>query len=187
MATVHTYIAKNSLAFKPNPWVQIQGFVSLFEKSVIEMAREDTKGLATWMRDEVKSRVYNQTFDHAPLSKRYLAWKKKKGLDQRVLIATNDYIRLIDVVPTASSVKTKETTTWAVGPPEGIHQPSGLRYKDLARILEFGSKKANVPPRPHWRPVWSIAIRRGEGILKNVKNKSLRIVRKWARSKGRKV
>lgn len=181
--TVHTFRAKSFAELGGQPWELITGILKVFGKSVVEMASENTKGLAIWMRNEVKSRVYNQTFDHTPLNERYLEWKKKTKLDTRILVATNDYIRLIEATPTASAESGNEA--WAVGPPEGVHQPSGLRYKDLAKIHEFGSKKQRIPPRPVWRPVWSVAVRRGQGLLRNIGREAMRTTRRYARSKGR--
>jgi hypothetical protein len=44
-----------------------------------------------------------------------------------------------------------------VGVPVTSYHHSGLPMKVLARIHEFGSSKASVPARPHWRPMVAMA------------------------------
>jgi hypothetical protein len=122
------------------------------EESMDELAEE--------IYETVGENIQNQTLRLAPLAPAYLAWKRRRGLDTRILVATTDYVRAVQTfvpVKLAKSYQPGQTwplgnKTWVVGPPEGIHNPSGLSYDSLARRLEYGVVEARLPPRPHWRP-----------------------------------
>lgn len=107
----------------------------------------------------LRTDIEHQSFNHKPLSPRYLAWKKAMKLDPRILIATKTYIRALKAPdPQAETYRVGQTPTqkqWVIGPPKGTHQPSGLPYVTLARRLEFGVVSRNLPPRPHWRPTFA--------------------------------
>jgi len=44
----------------------------------------------------------------------------------------------------------------------GTHGPSGLPLGQLARILELGNARHNIPPRPHWGPTVRQIVKRFE-------------------------
>ena len=110
--------------------------------------REELEMTADLMVEYLREVILGQKYNWRPLSEEYLEWKKEQGLDDRILIATGDYVDSIQVR------KTKRGTgvQIQVGVPAGIHEPSGLPYRTLARIMEFGSSTRGVPARPHWRP-----------------------------------
>jgi len=95
-------------------------------------------------------------FDFEPLTTAYARYKLRNGLDGRTLIATGDYVRSIEIFRS----ETKEAgITYRVRTKPGRHY-SGLTFGELARVHEFGSSKAHIPARPHWRPVGSMALKR---------------------------
>jgi hypothetical protein len=130
-------------------------FINVFKHSVAAMADEAMGELAVYISQELKTRIRKQSFAHRPLSRRYVEYKKKAKLDPRILIASGNYVNAIS----ARKRKLRGDLVWTVGVPDTIHGPSGMSYTQLARILEFGSAKRGIPPRPHWRPVWAIALR----------------------------
>ena len=103
-----------------------------------------------------------------PLSPEYLEWKKKKGLDTRILIATGQYLDSFKVYRSGNS--------WVAGvDKERLHYFEGktVRMGDLAKWLEFGTRK--MPPRPHWRPAFDY-------VSKNIRY----FWNKFLKEKGRK-
>lgn len=129
-------------------------------------AEEAMDELSEEFYEHLGKNIEAQTLRMAPLSPAYLAWKRRMGLDTRILVATTDYLRALSThvpVKIADSYQPKDkwpqgAKTWTVGPPEGTHRPSGLSYEDLARRLEYGVVEAKLPPRPHWRPTFSLMV-----------------------------
>lgn len=108
-----------------------------------------SKDLVTEFRDNIRKNV----FDMAPLSPRYKAWKIRKGLDRRILIAQKKYIQAIGYENTPYGVRIgvmKGFRVDKIKKKDGTTQKKVIRYKDLVRWLEYGTTK--MPPRPHWRP-----------------------------------
>lgn len=98
----------------------------------------------------------NVPFDHEPLSPAYARYKLRNGLDGRILLAMGDYVNSIEVFRS----ETKEAgITYRVRNKPGRHY-SGLTYQQLGLVHEFGSSKAGIPARPHWRPVASLVLKR---------------------------
>jgi hypothetical protein len=105
---------------------------------------------------EVQLYVWDQTGAGSwpPLSHAWLQTKIREGLDERMLVAAGDYYAAIKARKKAGGSKVE------VGLPDDAHPSSGLPYKELGRILEYGHRgfkqvgEGLIPPRPHWRPVW---------------------------------
>lgn len=167
---------KRRTAKKGKPGVQMRGyerivnFVEIFEAQVVDIAAEELEAAAKRYSAEVRGIIRNQSYNHVPLNQAYLESKKKKGLDPRILIATADYVNKIKAKRVKGAGK---EVSYRVGPPMGIHKPSGLPYKTLARIHEFGSDDGRIPARPVWRPSWSAFVRReGKKVVRTVKAKA---------------
>jgi hypothetical protein len=105
-----------------------------------EMAKE--------FADDLKELIERQLFAWVPLSSGYARYKRRMGLDPRILIATGRYVNSIEPQPDGKG-------GWVIGVPDEPLSP-GSRYtlKDLARWLEFGTQ--HMPARPHWRPAMNI-------------------------------
>lgn len=104
-----------------------------------------------------------------PLSPRWAAFKRRRGLDGRTLIATGHYIRNLRTLYTLN--RHRRTHTWTVGAPAGLRArtPDGkvadITLRALAAAQEFGGR--NLPARPHWRPFWTVAnVRLRQAILR---------------------
>lgn len=106
----------------------------------------------------VRDAIYYQQYQWVPLSKRYLAWKKRVHRDERIYLATHEFVQSIQVIPS----KEGESVGFVVGLPDKIHVDSGLPIRKLAAIHEFGSPKRNIPARPLWRPTWERFRREAE-------------------------
>ncbi len=157
----------------PRSYRTVKNLINIFENSSTKVFQTFGKKQSEELMNKVKNALLNQTIRHKPLSPAYLEQKRRQGLDTRILIATGDYVESI----TVTKEKIRKRTVWRIGVPENkIHAPSGLPYKILARIHEFGSKKRNIPARPHWRPVYSAYIREFPKTLKTVKKDMVRDV-----------
>ena len=120
----------------------------------------DNSGLSVAKKPSKKSKgegvgESKAPLDLEPLSKRYADDKRNQGLDGRILLARGDYINNIEVVRNETQ---DGGITYRVRLVPGRH-PSGFTFRVLGRILEFGSLKTSLPPRPHWRPVGEQAFR----------------------------
>ena len=79
-----------------------------------------------------------------PLSERYKALKKRKGLSEKTLIATSTYFQSI------TSWTTKQAIY--VGVKRNVKNKDGEEVANIAKVHEYGSVKRNIPARPLWKP-----------------------------------
>lgn len=128
---------------------------NVFRHQPVDILKGTLKQVAHEFKRDLKQRIREQDFGNdigerkwPPLNPQYLKWKKAQGLDERMLIATGRYLKSIWVMKRYYG----RNLSWQIGVRKQIHGPSGLPYPVLARILEYGSKKRRIPPRPHWRP-----------------------------------
>ena len=105
-----------------------------------------------------KKRILKQefkSFKEIPLSPAWVARKLRAHRDLRVMLATHHYTNSIKIF-------TRKGADGATLVYIGFDKRANARnlkgevipfklYK-LARVQEYGSAKANVPSRPHWRP-----------------------------------
>lgn len=109
-------------------------------------------------------------FPFKRLSKAYARYKFRNGLDGRILLATGDYINAIEVFRS----DTKEATvTYRVRLKPGVHN-SGMSFTKLGLIHEFGSARAKIPARPHWRPVGAEVLKRFSKLPQSVRADGIR-------------
>ncbi len=111
------------------------------------------RDLAEEFADDLRALIERQLIAWVPLTKEYKNYKRRMGLDPRILIATGRYIHAIQPIQQLDG-------SWVVGVPDEPLRP-GSRYtlKDLARWLEYGTR--TMPARPHWRPaknVWQTKL-----------------------------
>lgn len=151
----------------------------------------------------VKEEINFQSPAWPPLNEEYKKWKDKMGLDTDMLKATQAYWNAIAVQEkrdsrgrfTSYSDVTDPIFSIRVGLPFSNHpvlqeeeggsvsdNKEGLRYDELAAILEYGTER--IPARPHWAPAFrrwksqhlrtvkaritSLVVRRVDKTLKNV-------------------
>lgn len=142
----------------------IRPLLRVVEETVVEVAAAMA---AEFMEDEAESfkeRILEQRFrsfvaiyypkSGTNLSPRWLRRKELAGADSRTMVATGHYVRRIRVF----SRKHLRGREWRIGfgaqdqarNLEG--KPIPLALDLLAKTHEFGSVKASIPARPHWRP-----------------------------------
>lgn len=132
----------------------LEDLTSLIEQLVAEewdeIKASNGQRIATKFKLDLTSRIKLQAFSNwPPLSPQYKAYKAKRGLDPRTLIARMDYLRAIRVRHQRTQ---KGDDEYTVGLPQQARHYSGLTYNQLAAVHEYGSKDRRVPARPHWRP-----------------------------------
>lgn len=128
-------------------------FITVFNKKLLIRANKETREFAKGIAAEAKSIIKEQRYNWPPLSDNYLNYKLNKGLDDRIYIATGEYlIKGIGYFEKGGFI--------FVGPKPGIHKPSKLPYEYLGRILEYGTD--TIPARQLWRPLLSSTLRKSQ-------------------------
>lgn len=137
--------------------------LSVFEKNWGPLAMNTLVDHARKIKDNFVNTIKNNPIlTWPPLSPRYLAWKKRKGYDERIYIATSELINDVGVRVIGGKktsffgLFSKETPVKiTVGPSTGTHSRAKMSYEKLWRILEYGAftGKGYIPPRPIWRPM----------------------------------
>lgn len=142
-----------------------QGFETLFrrlEREALKAYREtvdvELRAYAMQFRRDLVTSVEQQRDPLEPLSPRWLAKKKRHGLDQRVLIASNEMLRNVRVAPLPRGAPLDgfviEPTRVRVKPYKFQKGHSTLTYWDLWSLHESGTDRMPA------RPVWSFAAKR---------------------------
>ena len=137
-------------------------FAKRFKKTAESVAWESVYDLADTERDLFANRILFQDFEdfrvifypesQTNLSPRWLRRKEIAGADSRTMLATHHYLRSIGVFTN------REKGQIRVGFHPSAHarnlkgETVSILLKDMARVHEFGSLKANIPARKHWRP-----------------------------------
>jgi len=125
-----------------------QNFSNVVKNAQVEVFKGELKRVAHEAKRDLKKRIADQAFKWKPLSPKYKARKERLGLDPRTLIATGKYLKSIRV----ASRMYGNNLSYQLGTRKDTHGPSGLPYIELARLMEYGSRKRKLPARPHWRP-----------------------------------
>lgn len=154
---------RNRGSFKVKGSRKVKEFFNTMPKTTVKVSGDWVRKEARGLRDELKRAIRKQEFDWVALSPAYAAMKKREGLDSRIYIAEGAYLNAIVV----RRRPLRDKVVFTVGVLPGRHY-SGLTYVALARIHEFGSRKANIPARPLWRPIWSRWVRKAPQKLKNL-------------------
>lgn len=126
-------------------------------------------------------------FHRVPLSRAYLLWKIRNGLDERTMIATAHYVDTIQVMRR----KTIRGVLYRIGfPPnarardkDGNILPITLAF--LAKLHEYGSMDARIPARPHWRPHLQAMEQRATVVRDAVARQVGLRLRKYLKPRGR--
>jgi len=144
---------------------------------VLAKTEGHTLAFANTIRDRLRTRIERQqfqSFKRHPLKPATIERKKQRGLDTRVMIATEEYKNAIAVHRTPDGIK--------VGFAEGeVHKDSGLKMTTIARIHDRGTH--TVPARPHWRPTFEEVKREKRKVARDINTDVVREVRKRLKTK----
>ncbi len=110
----------------------------------------------------------NQDLEWQSLTEKYLKRKAKKGLSNKILIATSDYMQSITSFATENEV--------FAGVRKNVSNSEGDDLVSIAAVHEFGND--NMPERPLWRPVHKETIE----WLRKTKMFSEEVYKEWAKN-----
>lgn len=135
--------------------------VDVLNEAVIPVAKSNTEDVANEICQEVKDKILDGSFNFentAPLNSEYAKRKEKEYPGKPILVRSEEYINSIEVQPTTDG------KGFTVGVADNIHfgeeGQEPMMARDLAHQLEYGNPSINLPPRPHWRPVYAKYRRR---------------------------
>jgi hypothetical protein len=156
--------------------------------------------------DAFKHKIETQQFDSfrfRPLQSWYVAMKRRLRRDTRVMIATGEYLKSIQVweVPRQSrdalgrfgtNTRSANVHMWTIGIPLSARvrdmftrQLTNVPMVVLAKEQEYGSSKGHVPARPHWHPFFMEMVTkdapRFAATVAPVVSKAIRATMKGAR------
>lgn len=156
-----------------------QRFLTVLEDSPVFIAADYLEEIAQDMADDVVKYIEKQPHYWPVLKERYREWKLRNELDERMLIATGDYIDSIGI----QQIKRGKGVQIRVGVPNKTIEDTDLKYDQLARIHEYGTE--TIPARPHWRPVFN-KWRRRKGVmsrklLKDIEEEIIKEVKKMVK------
>lgn len=142
--------------------VDSRSFVGVFAQHARVAADAFTREVAEELQAYLVEVIESQRYKWKPLSEAYKDSKRRKGLDDRIYIATGFFLKSITVWEDKSGIH--------VGfEPGTVHPGSGMDIAVLARILEFGSARAQIPARPLWRPAISAVRRRRKNLQRRLR------------------
>ena len=122
---------------------QLRFLIRGTEVKLRELRERMPEAWAHRVHHKLVDNVRKDRFNLPSNNPRYLRWKQAHGRSSKVLIATGEYIKSIEVRRIGKN--------WWVGIPQGLmHTNSDLLMSDLAKILEFGSPAKGIPSRPLW-------------------------------------
>jgi len=114
--------------------------------------------------------IERQPSSWPPLSDKYKRYKSKKGYSNLMLRRTGDMINRITSYATPEMV--------FIGVKKNVKYKNGEEIANVAAVMEFGSKKRNIPLRPFLSPAHSVMLRKireerlfQKMLLENLKKK----------------
>lgn len=131
-------------------------FVQVFEESARATAERFLKLQSETLTRQLRDAILGQKYNWYPLDPKYLRRKVRQGFDPRILVRTKQYVESLQV---SDPEQIENGILYRVEVPDEDHN-SGLPFRELARIMEFGRRDGKKPyARPHWRPTWGIFVR----------------------------
>jgi len=141
-------------------------------EAAVETAQSGLVSYAQQQRDLFVRKIEEQKFasfrvifypeSGTNLSPRWLARKAYKGADERTAIATGHYVSQIKVFTKKPRRKPFEVRVGfdprvRARDLDGEVKPATLNL--VARVLEHGSERMQIPARPHWGPHFNVMRR----------------------------
>lgn len=171
-----------------NTLKRARDFVEKLRERLGKASDDEVKKAAYDFVNHLKNTVYQQRYKWTPLSEEYLQWKRKKGRDTRILLATHEYIQSIRVIRNEVGSWHDETKViyYEIGLPDIVHRDSGMPLRKLAAIHEFGVPKRNIPARPLWQPAMKeFSKSTSKKVLKRIKVRALKEAKILSKEIGR--
>lgn len=130
-------------------WKALENIAKNFKSSnsvVRSAAKTGIVQSAMLLEREIKQHLYKQDLPHQRLNAAYLAYKVRSGLSQQTLIATGTMARSI-----THEIKDRGLSAFI-----GLLRKTGGEGQVLiGAVMEYGSKKRNIPARPFITPTFA--------------------------------
>ncbi len=127
-------------------WQKVKTVVDRLPKFFRRVTDDLAQTLAEKYYTMLRDHFAKQDLPLKPLSKWYLEWKKKMGLDTRILLATHEMFENIKIY-------NEGTGRRFVGIKGGkIHKMAKIDIALLALVHEYGRLDGGLPARPTFRP-----------------------------------
>lgn len=115
---------------------------------------------------------------YPPLSRAHVMKKLREGADGRFFIERGDYLAGIEVF---KGEQNDSGVYYMVRMSDREHQGANpqkkpIRLTLLAKVLERGSAKHNIPPRPHWGPALKDIIQAFKDARPAIRAEALRLI-----------
>lgn len=129
---------KMKLVIPVPPRVAVEKLIDQFRREESSLMREFGKRVEL----ELRRRIIQQKLDVPGLTPTYLAEKARRKWSLKTLFRTGGYVH---------SIRARYSNGFLRILPEGEDPVSGVKYREIAKHLEFGTRR--MPARPHWRPM----------------------------------
>lgn len=126
-------------------WKLMNNVFSGFKKDLQEIQKKTLMQIGLEAEKLAKKHITSQDLGWTALRERYKKRKIAQGKSEKILIRTSSYLQSITswVMPPYAYAGVKKTAK----------NKDGESIADIAKTLEYGSVKMNIPPRPLWSVV----------------------------------
>lgn len=139
--------------------------------AIVEGAKLGLRQAALKVEARLVLHVQKQDLPWKPLSPAYKRYKQKKGLSTQILIATSTLLNSI-----TSEVRGGGTSAF-VGVLRKTAKKKGQDQVLIGQVMEFGSKKRNIPPRPLFKPTLEESTQEiGDTVAENIKQAIAKLI-----------
>jgi len=145
-----------------------QDLFGAIKRAVIDGAKVESKKLKT----RIKSAILTQTLSHAQLNNRYLKWKIRTGLDKRIGVRTQSFVKSIKFFDDSDERLFIGVRRQNPIRRKGVRRKGQMSIPNYAFFFEFGNKRQ--PARPTFRP---LLRSHAPMFVKTIKNRILASIR----------
>jgi len=144
-------MSKKRIIEKVGRWDVAGLFTRNLKKDIPEELKVVSRQIGLEAEALVKKYIVSQQgfsdskYKWSKLSDAYVAYKKRKKLSNKTLIATSSMVQSITSVAMYPKV--------FIGVKRGTKNKDGDDLTNIAATMEFGSEKRNIPERPFLRPI----------------------------------
>jgi len=131
-------------------WEQVEGLIGKLSKTFKDAQQETLKKVGLFAEGKAKKHMSAQDLGWIPLKPETLKNKQRNNHSTNTLVMTSAYFQSI--------------TSWVqgdrayAGVKKVVRNDQGEEIANIAKIHEFGSRKAGIPARPLWQPVFKEAL-----------------------------
>jgi len=125
-------------------WDKANDMFNRFDERIAVGRKRAISKSVLFAEGTAKKHLRNQDLNWQPLKSETVERKERKGLSNKILIATSDYFQSI--------TSFADSNQGFAGVRKRVKNRNGDPITTIAMAHEFGSTKNNIPARPLWRP-----------------------------------